>query len=110
MQSLKNKELDCIRFYMGDPDVQDTFRGGLKAYNTINALLHKGIQNELDLISENRVIEIYDQDHLKQYLDYLGIEAFELINSPENEHDALCDARWNLNLYNTIKNKYGIQI
>ena len=47
---------------------------------------------------------------LKQYLNYLGIEASELINSPENEHDALCDARWNLNLYNTIKNKYGIQI
>ena len=47
---------------------------------------------------------------LKQYLDYLGITAADLISEPENEHDALCDARWNLKLYNMIKNTYGIQI
>lgn len=47
---------------------------------------------------------------LKQYLDYLGIKYNELISPPENEHDALCDAKWNLKLYNAIKNKYGVKI
>lgn len=89
MQFLKNKDLNCIRFYMGDPDVQNEFRGGLKAYNTINVLLHKGIQNELDLISENRVIEIYDKDHLKQYLDLIiriYKSMIQYLNEFENNH------------------------
>jgi hypothetical protein len=45
---------------------------------------------------------------LKQILDYLGIKHFSDlgINAPENEHDALCDAKWNLNLFKTIKHKY----
>ena len=109
MQSLKNKELDCIRFYMGDPDVQDTFRGGLKAYNTINALLHKGIQNELDLISENRVIEIYDQDHLKQYLD-LMINIYQSMIHYVNEYENHHFITYKIDRYSTIlqmkKNQY----
>ena len=48
---------------------------------------------------------------LKQYLDYLGINDYRtLLNPPENEHDALCDAKWNLNLYKQIKTKYGVKI
>lgn len=47
---------------------------------------------------------------LKQYLDYLGIIATDIVTEPENEHDALEDARWNFKLYSSIKNKYGIQI
>lgn len=62
--------LDCIRFYMGDPEVvcRDDFRGGPDAHNTINALLNHGIRNELDKLREGRVIEIYDRAHLVQYL------------------------------------------
>ncbi len=65
---LSQFELDCIRFYMGDPEIVDRgdFLGGAKAYNTINALLHEGIVNELDKIKENKPIEIYSQMHLKQ--------------------------------------------
>lgn len=93
MQSLKNSftkyELDCIRFYMGDPDVQNEFRGGLKAYNTINALLHRGIQNEISLINENRKIELIDNDHLKQYLDQIITiykTMIQYLNKNRNNH------------------------
>ena len=101
MQSLKNKELDCIRFYMGDPNVQDKFRGGLKAYNTINALLHKGIQNELDLISENRVIEIYDQNHLKQYLDLI-ISIYQSMIHYVKEYENKHFITYKIDRYSTI--------
>lgn len=101
MQSLKNKELDCVRFYMGDPDVQDIFRGGLKAYNTINALLHKGIQNELDLISENRVIEIYDKDHLKQYLDII-ISIYQSMIQYLNEYENHDLVTYKIDRFSTI--------
>ena len=48
---MTEKELNAILFYMGDLETVDKqiYRGGNKAYNTINALLHKGIQNEIDL-------------------------------------------------------------
>ena len=60
--NLTTYELDCIRFYMGDPEIvnRGDFRGGPKAYNTINAFLHDGIQNEIDKVSEGKMIEIYD--------------------------------------------------
>jgi hypothetical protein len=48
---------------------------------------------------------------LKQTLDYFGIPHYsKLINPPENEHDALCDAKWNLKLYKAIKEKFGVNI
>ena len=88
--------VDCVKAYYDTLDLET-------AYN--------------DMVKEQRLVVFLGDyyahlcfSYRQQYLDYLGIEAFELINSPENEHDALCDARWNLNLYNTIKNKYGIQI
>ena len=45
---------------------------------------------------------------LKQILDYLGIEHYSVLQlqAPENQHDALCDAKWNLKLYKIIKHKY----
>lgn len=93
MQSLKDKfskfELDCIRFYMGDQDVQNQFRGGTRAYNTINALLHLGIQNELDLVKENRVVHLMDINHLKEYIQiilsiYKSMVAY--LKEYENNH------------------------
>lgn len=75
--------LDCIRFYMGDPQIvaRGDFRGGPKAYNTINALLHLGVQNELDKLREGRVLEIYDRAHLISYLRL--IETMDRAMSPE---------------------------
>lgn len=66
--NLTTYELDCIRFYMGDPEIVERgdFIGGPKAYNTINALLHNGITNELDKISEGKPIEILNVSHLRQ--------------------------------------------
>ncbi len=71
---LTEYELDCIRFYMGDPEIvnRGDFRGGPKAYNTINALLHDGIQNELDKIRDKKPIEILDGEHLRNYVDLIG--------------------------------------
>ena len=88
---LTEYELDCIRFYMGDPEIVERgdFRGGPKAYNTINALLHDGIQNEIDKITEGKVIEIYDAQHVKSYLSlivaiYLAMEKYR--QCTENIH------------------------
>ena len=66
-------ELDCIKFYMGDPELVDSglFRGGPKAYNTINALLHKDFADEMEKIAEGKVIELLDAAHLKQYLSLI---------------------------------------
>ena len=36
--NLNNHELECIRFYMGDPEMVKKYLGGPKAYNTINAV------------------------------------------------------------------------
>jgi len=56
-------------------------------------------------------LPMYTND-LKQIMDYFGIqELSELgISENENEHDALCDAKWNLKLYKAIKNKFGVNI
>lgn len=92
---LKNElsayELDCIRFYMGDPEIvnRGDFRGGPKAYNTINALLHDGIQNEIDKMSEGKRIEIFDAEHLKSYMSliaaiYVAMQKYS--QSHENRH------------------------
>jgi hypothetical protein len=56
-------------------------------------------------------LPMYTND-LKQILDYFGITDFKELGilPPENEHDALADAKWNLNLYKTIKNKFGVNI
>jgi len=89
--NLTTYELDCIRFYMGDPEIvnRGDFCGGPKAYNTINALLHDGIQNEIDKISEGKKIEIYDAKHLKSYMSliatiYLAMKKYSQIN--QNAH------------------------
>lgn len=70
---LTKKELDCIRFYMGDPDVANRgdFLGGVKAYNTINALLHEDIVNEQDKIADGKPIEVLNQNHVKQMIDLI---------------------------------------
>ena len=67
---LTDFELDCIRFYMGDPEIvaRGDYLGGPKAYNTINALLHEGIVNELDKIADGKPIEVLNQKHLKQMI------------------------------------------
>ncbi len=78
--------LDCIRFYMGDPEItyRSNFRGGPDAHNTINALLNHGIRNELDKLREGRVIEIYDRAHLVQYLNVIAAidRAMRCADSP----------------------------
>ncbi len=78
--------LDCIRFYMGDPEIvrRGDFRGGPKAHNTINALLNHGIRNELDKLREGRTIEIYDRAHLVQYLNVIAAidRAMRCTDSP----------------------------
>ena len=67
---LTERELDCIRFYMGDPEIANggKFIGGTKAYNTMNAILHKNIVNELDKIKDHKPIEIINHTHLRQMI------------------------------------------
>lgn len=83
---LSLKEMEYIRFYMGDPEIVNSgrWKGGPKAYNTINALLHSGIQNEIDKIHEGRVLEIEDIDHLKSYID-LSISIYHSAEKYGNE-------------------------
>ncbi len=90
-EELSLYELDCIRFYMGDPAIvnRGDFRGGPKAYNTINALLHDGIQNELDKIRDGKPIEIFDANHVESYMSlissiYLAMEKYCCYN--QNTH------------------------
>ena len=83
-------ELNCIRFYMGDEKIVNSgyFKGGPKAYNTINALLHDGIWDEIDKLKEGKTIEIYDAEHLKSYLDLIiniGIAMHKYLNC-DNHH------------------------
>ncbi len=65
----------AIRFYMGDPSpaVQGCCPGGTDAYNTINALLHPGCDNEKDKAAEGRVIELEGAAHLSSYLDMIRL-------------------------------------
>ncbi len=86
---LTDFELDCIRFYMGDPDIaaRGDFLGGTKAYNTINALLHEGIVNELDKIADGKPVEVLNQKHLKQMIELIQtidrtMNKTESLNSP----------------------------
>ncbi len=67
---LTEDELTAVRFYMGDPLTaqEGPYRGGPKAYNTINALLHPGTYNERDKAKEGRVVELEDADQLKSYI------------------------------------------
>lgn len=68
--TLNEEELLAIRFYMGDQEVAENgpYEGGAEAYNTINALMHPGLANELDKIKEGRVIMLTGADQLKSYL------------------------------------------
>lgn len=72
-QLITGIELDCIRFYMGDPVIvnRGDFRGGPDAHNTINALLHGGVDNELAKLKEGRSLEIIDQSHLISYFSLI---------------------------------------
>ncbi len=72
-QQITKKQLTAIRFYMGDPEIvkNGPYLGGPKAYNTINALLHRGTQDEEEKIRDQKPIEIFDADHLKGYLDLI---------------------------------------
>ncbi len=67
---ITQEELDSIRFYMGDPEIVNRmdFKGGPKAYNTINAFLHSGIQNEIDKVREGRILEIENGEHVREYI------------------------------------------
>lgn len=73
MNQITEQELKAIRFYMGDEEIvnQKIYLGGNQAYNTINALLHQGIQNEIDLIKEGRKLEIINQEHLLSILSLI---------------------------------------
>ena len=75
--NITDKEIDAIKFYLGDKTIveQLVYRGGGKAYNTINALLNLGTRNEEDKAKENKTVEIYDVEHLKSYIDLI-IDVF----------------------------------
>ncbi len=72
-QDITKEQLTAIRFYMGDPKIvkNGPYRGGSKAYNTINALLHEGTQDEEEKIRDGKPIELFDADHLKSYLELI---------------------------------------
>ena len=84
---INEKEINAIRFYMGDQEIVDKqiYRGGNKAYNTINALLHDSFNNEIDLFKENRNIEIYDSKHLDSYI-HLMLDIYSAMNKYQKEH------------------------
>ncbi len=76
--NITNEEINAIMFYLGDKKIveQLIYRGGPKAYNTINALLNLGTRNEEDRAKENKIVEIYDAEHLKSYI-FLIINIFK---------------------------------
>lgn len=85
---ITDREWLAARFYMGDPAAaaEGAFRGGPKAYNTINALLHPGTENEEDKAKEGRVICLEDAAHLKSYLQimvdvFLTMEKYRRLKS-----------------------------
>ena len=106
---MTEKELNAILFYMGDQETVDKqiYRGGNKAYNTINALLHKGIQNEIDLFKENRNIEIYDSEHLKSYIELI-LDIYYAMTKSKQTNEYL--TTYKIDRYSTIENlkKNGI--
>lgn len=44
---------------------------------------------------------------LIQYINYFGINIDDLKITNTDEHDALADAKWNKQVYNALKEKYG---
>lgn len=94
-----------LKFIQPSPEVEIKLYGYYSAYDHV--VLCQTFGKMVDLPEG---IPMYTND-LKQYLDYLGIDKNDVLSEvQENEHDALCDAKWNLKLYNAIKNKYGIKI
>lgn len=81
-------QMEAIRFYMGDSEIvkQGIYRGGAKAYNTINALLHYGTQDEIEKIRDGKPIEIYDREHLESYLRLIA----EIRNAMEVYREQHC--------------------
>ena len=69
------EEIDAIKFYLGDEEIvhKNVYRGGGEAYQTINALLNYGVRNEMDKALEGKVVEIYDVQHLKSYLELIKL-------------------------------------
>ena len=95
--ALTPAEDEAIRFYMGDPAIvkDGSYRGGPEAYNTINALLHPGCDNEMDKAAEGRTIELFDRAHLQSYLKLIrlitgAMERYRraCINDPDHLHPA----------------------
>ena len=72
-KEITKRQLDAIRFYMGDPEIVESgiYQGGPKAYNTINALLHYGMDDEKEKIRDGKPIELIDDKHLKQYIELI---------------------------------------
>jgi hypothetical protein len=101
-RTIDDSALDCIRFYMGDPEIirRSEFRGGPNAHNTINALLNRGIQNELDKLHEGRTIEIYDRAHLVQYLNIIAAidRAMRCTDSPSVQ-----TVTWRVDRYSAVR-------
>ena len=58
---LSKQQLDSIRFYMGDPEIvnRKEIQGGLKAYNTMNALLSYDLHDEVDEVKEGRILDVF---------------------------------------------------
>ncbi len=100
---MTEQELNAILFYMGDQEIVDKkiYRGGNKAYNTINALLHKGIQNEIDLFKENRIVEIYDSEHLKSYIELI-LDIYQAMTKSKQKDEYL--TTYKIDRYSTIEN------
>ena len=86
------EEINAIKFYLGDKEIvnKNVYRGGGKAYQTINALLNYGVRNEMDKALEGKVVEIYDVQHLKSYLELIklvfgaAVKYRNANNSPNN--------------------------
>ena len=103
--SYKDIANKILKFIQPSPEVEIKLYGYYSAYDHV--VLCQIFGKMIDL-PEN--MPMYTND-LKQYLDYLGVDKNEVLSElQENEHDALCDAKWNLKLYNAIKNKYGVKI
>lgn len=94
---LTKEEDEAVRFYMGDPEIvrRGSYRGGPEAYNTINALLHPGCDNEMDKAAEGRTIELFDAAHLKSYIRLIRLITGAMdryrdacISDPDHLHPA----------------------
>lgn len=90
-KEITKRQLDAIRFYMGDSEMVESgiYQGGPKAYNTINALLHYGMEDEKEKIRDGKPIELIDDKHLKQYIEMIGDirKAMEIYRDSHQEDD-----------------------